>query len=363
MSSFSNASTNASTNALPFYNGSMDIYVPRINPAHTEENVREVFANQNIGYVEYVDFVKSKPSSDLSVPTPVYYSAFIKVAYHGDKSENSVHTELLTNGSYKLHLNRSEFWVLLPNKTPLPRTKVNVHQLAQYTDELYQKTSDIESKITEQSTANDEVMKAILSRLKTLEMRVDMQSSRIAQQDEIIQEQSEKMQEYEYNIDNLMTMSVYQEKKISILTRTVTTLVSKHTNESNESNELNDSKTTTCIESNACNEDNCDIDIDEILGLNDFDDLSLHPIELTRGEKIRPQCIPTETSGFYRLFYRDFDESTQQFVGEQKECVKDVYTNTVVKNYRYDDESDSFIKIISPSNSRVELSRQLCDNA
>jgi hypothetical protein len=147
------SSTNANANAYPAVAVApalkeqtlMDLYIPRIGASYTEADVRFLFDQANLAYVEYVDFVKVKSYTPDAAPK---YCAFVKI---GHWYTDIAHKELIEKGSHKFylaHLGRTqiprecEHWLLLPNKTPLARTKVNIHQLAQYTDELFAKMED-----------------------------------------------------------------------------------------------------------------------------------------------------------------------------------------------------------------------------
>jgi len=123
----------------------MDLYIPRIGETYTEKDVRFLFDHANLANVEYVDFVKVKSFAPDAAPK---YCAFVKIAHwYTDIAQK----ELAEKGSHKFflaHLGRTEIprdcehWLLLPNKTPLARSKVNIHQLASYTDELFAKMED-----------------------------------------------------------------------------------------------------------------------------------------------------------------------------------------------------------------------------
>jgi hypothetical protein len=147
------SSTNANANAYPAVAVApalkeqtlMDLYIPRIGASYTEADVKFLFDQANLAYVEYVDFVKVKSYTPDAAPK---YCAFVKI---GHWYTDIAQKELIEKGSHKFylaHLGRTqiprecEHWLLLPNKTPLARTKVNIHQLAQYTDELFAKMED-----------------------------------------------------------------------------------------------------------------------------------------------------------------------------------------------------------------------------
>lgn len=126
----------------------MDLYIPRISPLYTEADVKFKFQEANLAYVEYVDFVKLKPAYNSPADEEPKYCAFVKIAVW---YTSIVSKELTEKGSHKFYLAHTgnqripphnQYWLLLPNKTPLARSKVNTHQLAAYTDELFAKLED-----------------------------------------------------------------------------------------------------------------------------------------------------------------------------------------------------------------------------
>jgi hypothetical protein len=70
-------------------------------------------------------------------------SVFLKLASWNpfSRAQSDFHFE----GSIKLHL-ANEFWIILPNKTPLPRTHVNTTQLAASTEKLFEQTEHLAEK-------------------------------------------------------------------------------------------------------------------------------------------------------------------------------------------------------------------------
>lgn len=128
----------------------LDLYIPRISALTTEHKIRTLFFQFHVGYVDYADIVATKHPDTKEVQ---YYSAFVKLQQWGP-SRNAA--DIFQNlKSYKMELNGygsdlgEKFWLLLPNKTPLPRTKVNVHQLAASTDKLFEQQEAMAAEIKE----------------------------------------------------------------------------------------------------------------------------------------------------------------------------------------------------------------------
>jgi hypothetical protein len=111
----------------------LDIYIPRIDGRYTEDDIKYTFRSLGVGLVVYADFVATK---DLETKEIKFYSAFIKLAEWNPSS--FWHKQFIKENQTRVQISRSEYWIVLPSKTILVRSKVNTHQLAAYTDELFQ---------------------------------------------------------------------------------------------------------------------------------------------------------------------------------------------------------------------------------
>lgn len=144
------AESNKVTNNNNNNNNNLELYIPRISALTTESTIRTLFFQFHVGYVEYADIVATKHPDTKEVQ---YYSAFVKLQEWGpSRNAADIFQNLKT---YKMELNGygsdsgEKFWWLLPNKTPLPRTKVNVHQLAASTDKLFEQQEAMAAEIKE----------------------------------------------------------------------------------------------------------------------------------------------------------------------------------------------------------------------
>lgn len=113
------------------------LYIPRASLKTTDFIVKDAFFQNNIGDVDYCDLVVIK---DKVTKEPQHMSVFLKLASWNPFT--AARSDFYTMGSIKLHL-ANEFWIILPNKTPLPRTHVNVSQLAASTDTLFEHTEQL----------------------------------------------------------------------------------------------------------------------------------------------------------------------------------------------------------------------------
>jgi len=130
--------SNTATN--PAYKN-LELYIPRASLRITEQQVRDTLFRGQIGIVEYCDIVVTK---DKETKQPTYASVFLKLDSWSPTS--NARPDFEKNGSIKLYLNATEFWIILPNKNPLPRTHVNNSQLAASTEKLFEQTEAIEKK-------------------------------------------------------------------------------------------------------------------------------------------------------------------------------------------------------------------------
>lgn len=150
--------TNVNDNFNNFHNtlvtNNLEIYIPRISASVTEDIIKDLFFQLYIGVVDYADIVATKNPETKEVQ---YYSAFIRLKHWGpDRRPMETFNNTKT---FKIMLPKTAgendaYWILLPNKNPLPRTKVNVHQLAAATDKLFEQLEDT---VKELDNKNEEI--------------------------------------------------------------------------------------------------------------------------------------------------------------------------------------------------------------
>jgi len=129
------------------------IYIPFVDSRLTEKDVISTFDYYNICNVSRVDFVEIPEKTNVS-------HAFIHVNnWYNSNNASIAFWEITNKGSYKFYYSQSQsssnaFWLLLPNKNPIPKTKLNIHQLAVMITEM-------EKKITDQQAEMDNMRKRI----------------------------------------------------------------------------------------------------------------------------------------------------------------------------------------------------------
>jgi len=146
----------------------LNIYIPRIGNNHTEETIKYIFRNQAIGLVDYADFVAKK---DPETKTILFYSAFIRLTEWNP--DGYMYNLLIVEKDNKLHVSHNEFWIILPAKTTISRSKINTHQLVAYTDELFVKVEAIEKSVTETMTISSDYFKTLLQKSQAQANQID----------------------------------------------------------------------------------------------------------------------------------------------------------------------------------------------
>ena len=137
----------------------LDLYIPRVDEKYSEDEIKYMFADMSIGMVSYVDFVATKDPETKQVK---YYSAFLRLLeWHPD---GFWYNKIIVEKQNRIQISRTEFWVILPAKTPLSRSKVNTHQLAAYTDELYVRVDAVEKNVTENMTVSSVQFQNLLAK-------------------------------------------------------------------------------------------------------------------------------------------------------------------------------------------------------
>ena len=154
----------------------LDLYIPRASLKTTDRQVKDLLFRCQIGIVEYCDLVIIK---DKETKEPLHMSVFLKLE-SWDPFSNA-RADFNKNGSLNLFLGQGskEFWMLLPNKTPLPRSHVNTSQLAASTEKLFEQTEQLTEKTNkiqqDQAEQMEEMRYTIRSQqdqIETLEFKI-----------------------------------------------------------------------------------------------------------------------------------------------------------------------------------------------
>ena len=114
------------------------VFIPTISKAHTEERIANYFALKCVGNVERVDFVEFQNDEEDRVCDPKrFQQAFVH--FTPDQKTHEIMEAIEQKGSYRFYpcdklicsfKEKNEYWILLKNKNPVPKTELNVNQLA-----------------------------------------------------------------------------------------------------------------------------------------------------------------------------------------------------------------------------------------
>jgi len=116
------------------------VFIPTISKAHTEERIANYFALKCVGNVERVDFVEH-PSHAKGLHSDIkdFHQAFVH--FTPDQKTHEIMEAIEQKGSYRFYpcerlinicsfKEQTQYWILLKNKNPVPKTELNVNQLA-----------------------------------------------------------------------------------------------------------------------------------------------------------------------------------------------------------------------------------------
>jgi hypothetical protein len=174
----------------------LDIYIPRIDARYSEDDIKYTFRALGVGIVAYADFVATKDPETKEIK---FYSAFARL--HEWNVQGIWYGQMYGGKQTKITISKSEFWIVLPAKTPLSRSKVNTHQLAAYTDEVFVKVEEQGKLISSQQATIDRQSNQIDFLMRSLEQ----QTSQIKQiQDRVF---NKKQEEDESSMPDLVSDS------------------------------------------------------------------------------------------------------------------------------------------------------------
>lgn len=184
------------------------VYIARIEGKYTERDVCDIIADSRIGRAMYVDFTAVKDNSADAGPNPAFkfYSAFVMMS-----EWNSLALEDLTKTGYLkvwTDSRRVSYFMLRQAKegSEIPRTKVNIHQLAAYTAELYEKVGASEKKAElaeKKAELADQKIAEMMTVMNEMVSKMTLLSNQIAYMDGFLMSQfAVKEQEQVEAVDN-----------------------------------------------------------------------------------------------------------------------------------------------------------------
>jgi hypothetical protein len=130
--------------------GLFSVFIPTISKVHTEEIIANYFDLNYVGKVERVDFVEFQNDEKKG-----YQKAFVH--FSPQKKTGEIMEAIEQKGSYRFYpcerminvcsfKEQNEYWILLKNRNPVPKTELNIDQLAHNQKLLEEKASRMEEK-------------------------------------------------------------------------------------------------------------------------------------------------------------------------------------------------------------------------
>lgn len=171
------------------------VYISRVDARFTERDIMDIIYDANIGRVAYADITAVKDNSPDAGPDPAikFYSAFVMMSSWNP----SAFDDFTRFGQIKVFVDKqlTSYWLLrrADEGSEIPRSKVNTHQLAHYTAELYKRMDAAEKKAEEQIVLNEDNNIRLTYCTKDLYTRINAADMKIEEQSRIIDDQNERM--------------------------------------------------------------------------------------------------------------------------------------------------------------------------
>lgn len=182
------------------------VYIARIEGKYSERDVCDIIADSRIGRAMYVDFTAVKDNSVDAGPNPAFkfYSAFVMMS-----EWNPLALEDLTKTGYLkvwTDSRRVSYFMLRQAKegSEIPRTKVNIHQLAAYTAELYEKVGASEKKAElaeKKAELADQKIAEMMTVMNEMVAKMTLMSNQIAYMDGFLMSQFAVKEEQQEQVE------------------------------------------------------------------------------------------------------------------------------------------------------------------
>lgn len=164
------------------------VYIARIEGKYSERDVCDIIEDSRIGRAMYVDFTAVKDNSADAGPNPAFkfYSAFVMMSEWNPRALE----DLTKTGYLKVWTDsrRMSYFMLRQAKegSEIPRSKVNIHQLAAYTSELYEKVAVSEKKAElaeKKAELADQKIAEMMTFMNEMVTKMTLMSNQIAYMD------------------------------------------------------------------------------------------------------------------------------------------------------------------------------------
>jgi hypothetical protein len=203
----------ASTNSQVMYS----VFIPTISKIHTEEIIANYFALNCVGKVERVDFVEFQSGlKGLHGDVKDFQQAFVH--FSPQQKTREIMEAIEQKGSYRFYpceklinicsfKEQNQYWILLKNKNPVPKTELNVNQLA-HNQKLMEER---EALMVEKMEKMEQRMAQMEERSAQIEEREALMLQKMAKMEDemkmIIQLNEKFAQTFDVQSINLQTLS------------------------------------------------------------------------------------------------------------------------------------------------------------
>lgn len=194
----------ASSNTQVMYS----VFIPTISKAHTEEIIANYFAVNCVGKVERVDFVEFQSGEEDRACDPKrFQQAFIH--FTPQQKTREIMEAIEQKGSYRFYpfKEQNQYWILLKNKNPVPKTELNVNQLAHNQKLLEEREAQMVEKM-EKMLQKMEKMEERQAQMEERETRMVQKMTKMEDEMKMMIQLNEKFaQTFDAQSANLQTLS------------------------------------------------------------------------------------------------------------------------------------------------------------
>jgi hypothetical protein len=166
------------------------VFIPTISKLHTEERIAYYFALNCVGKVERVDFVEfQNDEEDRACDAKGFQQAFVH--FSPQQKTHEIMEAIEQKGSYRFYpwekslkvcsfKEQNQYWILLKNKNPVPKTELNVNQLAHNMKLMEERSAQLE----ERSAQMEEREALMVKKMEKMEERYAQMEEREALMEE-----------------------------------------------------------------------------------------------------------------------------------------------------------------------------------
>jgi hypothetical protein len=119
----------------------MSFYIPRMRTFWTQDQIAALLYH-SVGVVDRVDYGDYAPANQRDTGY-----AFVHFSEIHEENREWINNEIYSNGNCRIQVAFDEFWMLVPNKNPIPATHLNIHQLAYTINKQNERITTLESMV------------------------------------------------------------------------------------------------------------------------------------------------------------------------------------------------------------------------